>query len=407
MDVDIEEERPLKSIFYTAPEDYERIYQMRSDSPESVKSGISINSYPLFFHFSVPLVRRLEEILVKDREVLSLIGILPKAASIAYLRALISEQVVASNAIEGVHSSRKDVQDVMSESRVKIGQRYGFTIDLLKALRNGKAQEFPSTVEEIRALYDKVVAGEITKDNALDGELFRAGPVHVMSPAQKIVHSGFLPESKIISSLRMMIDELNNSPGSQLAAAIFAHVVFEIIHPFYDGNGRVGRLLLISSLDKLVTPFTALTLSAMIYEHREKYYQGFKLVQDPRSRGEATSFITMIMDFILKAQSRITDDLKTRHKDLKAAKAVLKSAKHWSERQRKILFILYQARIFGNEIGLDLEEITAYVTDGSKAGIRRALAELESAGLVDILRRRPLFFQLSEAGEDLLGYALE
>ncbi|CAK7062329.1 MAG: hypothetical protein MEEGG_02876 [Eggerthella lenta] len=96
----------------------------------------------------------------------------------------------------------------------------------------------PKTPEDIRALYDAVVAGTLDPGDALDGQLFCADGVDVKASSQRIVHRGVQPESAIISYFNAMIRLVNSEEVPELYSALLSHYLFEYIHPFMTETGE-------------------------------------------------------------------------------------------------------------------------------------------------------------------------
>lgn len=74
--------------------------------------------------------------------------------------------------------------------------------------------------------------------HAPDGQFFRTGPVSVLDAAQRPIHHGVEPESKIIELMNRALAILGDSNISVLVRVSVFHFMFACIHPFYDGNGR-------------------------------------------------------------------------------------------------------------------------------------------------------------------------
>jgi len=81
------------------------------------------------------------------------------------------------------------------------------------------------------------------------------------------------------------------------------HFQFEAIHPFYDGNGRTGRILMILylTMTKLLD-YPVLFLSGYIHQHKQQYYE---ILQYTQQSSDYTQMINYILDAIL-VQSRVT-----------------------------------------------------------------------------------------------------
>ncbi len=89
-----------------------------------------------------------------------------------------------------------------------------------------------------------------------------------------------------------------------LVRAAMAHVQFETIHPFLDGNGRLGRLLitfLLCAADALREPILYLSLYFKV--HRKRYYE---LLQNVRDTGDWESWITFFLEGVVETAAQAT-----------------------------------------------------------------------------------------------------
>ncbi|WP_338127945.1 Fic family protein [Bacillus velezensis] len=107
-----------------------------------------------------------------------------------------------------------------------------------------------TSIHDFRELYDELVADEIGAEDAPDGELFRKGYVEV-NDGNMTTHIGVNSEQKITEALEALIAYLHDETHPQLYRYMTAHYYYEYIHPFYDGNGRTGRLIVGSYLSDI------------------------------------------------------------------------------------------------------------------------------------------------------------
>ena len=131
-------------------------------------------------------------------------------------------------------------------------------------------------VRDIRAIYDKLVSNEINEQDKLDGELFRKIlSVCMMGQRINIYMLGYNLKPKIVEYIGEMLTFLKYFDAPQPFKIIASHYLFEYIHPFYDGNGRVGRFIIAKLLSDYYDNYTALTFSYVINRNKSKYYKAF------------------------------------------------------------------------------------------------------------------------------------
>ena len=108
---------------------------------------------------------------------------------------------------------------------------------------------------------------EIAAEDELDGELFRAATVTI-TDGQRQVHRGVESEAAIHQLLNEFLATVNSAEENRLIRILASHFMFEFVHPFYDGNGRMGRFLLSVALREALSTATALTISRQLAEVR-------------------------------------------------------------------------------------------------------------------------------------------
>lgn len=201
-----------------------------------------------------------------------------------FLYAYVRREAVLSSQIEGTQSSLADLllfeleeapgtplDDVVEVSGYVAALEHGMT-----RLRDG----LPLSSRLIREMHQVLLArgrgsekfpGEFRRtQNWIGGT--RPGNAHFVPPPPALV------EDCMAALERFIHDE--NTPYSVLVKAALAHVQFETIHPFLDGNGRIGRLLIAFILHQggvLSKPL--LYLSLYFKQHRSEYYRLLDLVR--------------------------------------------------------------------------------------------------------------------------------
>ena len=112
---------------------------------------------------------------------------------------------------------------------------------------------------------------------------FRTGQVHIGKPGSNIEQALYIPPapqdiSWAFSNLENYINSTDRDPLVQLA---IIHAQFEIIHPFWDGNGRIGRIILPLFLySKGILSSPMFYISGYLEKHRERYYECLKWISE-------------------------------------------------------------------------------------------------------------------------------
>ncbi|KAA9267661.1 Fic family protein [Corynebacterium amycolatum] len=405
---------PLKRIFHMSAHDAEQTvegeYQSRKDSPSTIQWHFPLGQWPLFCCITSDLAAKIEKILSLELQISQLWNRLPGAARTHYLFNLLLAEVVATNEIEGIHSTRREVAEALDNTSGTQYKRFHEFSQLYFRLANDERIEFPTTLTEIRQQYDQLLGDEIAAEDELDGELFRAATVTI-TDGQQQVHRGVESEAAIHQLLNEFLATVNSAEDNRLIRILASHFMFEFVHPFYDGNGRMGRFLLSVALREALSTATALTISRQLAEDKAKYYKAFTTTEDPMNRGEVTFFVEAMADVILNAQQYLLEELQMKSYQCERLEQRIAELSNSPERVLPVsltgneigtLYVLAQVRLFGPEYGIKLEHV-ADTVGKEKRTARKYLAELEAAGLAMPTSRRPLRFQLAPAGLDLLG----
>ncbi len=401
----------LSKLYYKDLEKYRTEYEKRINSYGTYKLPFQIKPYNYneeytCFYVNHPELDLLhEQILKQSRLIQSMIDKLPSIAINQYIKSKLVDELLSTNEIEGVRSTKAEMETVI-EIVVKkdIPKKRVRHLSLMNTYFNllSEVKTAIESIEEIRDIYDRLVKEEIKNEDELDGELFRKEAVDVVTSSGKTVHRGVAPETSIQKHLKNLISFLNNDSFPMLYKIAIAHYYFGYIHPFYDGNGRTSRYIssmyLIDELDKL----TAITLSYSTNKSKQFYYDAFTISNDPKNKGELTYFCEVFFQIIHNAQNDILQDLSDKKGKMIRLSEFIKTLEGLNNIEKDILFVLGQHFIFGIEgtamskkelqNGLDL---TDYV-------IRKELKALEKKQYIKIVKQRPIEVTISGVVEDYL-----
>lgn len=378
----------------------------RRSMPSSFDIGIDTQNGRLFVAMPRELIVLYERVLRTERKVSSTMRSIPGIARAALTRSLVLDEVASTNAIEEVHSTRKQVEDAL-DSAIDEGpgsKRFRELARLYLELSRSE-HKIPTSPEEVRAIYDKATKGEIPESKLPDGKLFRAKGVQITAGDVKVIHTGLEPEKRITETIEAMLALTGRGDIPEVIAAIASHYVFEYAHPFYDGNGRTGRYLLSLFLSEALSSPTVLSLSRSIAENRSIYYRAFSSAEDPLNRGELTFFVTDMLELIRKAQLKIIADIEESERNLRAAADRMESmcnTYNLSDKEATAVFALVQYELFGIYGFAYLNDLAECMRLKNQMA-RKYLSSLEEKGLVKVPSKRPLKFSLSSEARRELG----
>lgn len=390
---------------------HEVLARTRLEADSTFRTGISTSLGELFVATPRQTSLLSERILLAERDVAQLWRSMPRVIRRNYIRHYISEEIFATNEMEGVRSTRKETETAVREAEK--AQANGDSektfrfIEFAKLYLNlsDRNNTFPNTLDEIRNIYDKIALNEIDDADKPDGILFRAQDVEVQGAHGQAIHAGVSGENRIGILLTEMINLAHSNTMPGMYNAIVCHFLFEYIHPFYDGNGRTGRYLLAQHLNEYLSLPTVLSLSRVIAENKNTYYKAFTEAEDKLNCGELTFFVNTMLSLIAKAQDEFIDLLGVKTDQMNKAKVQcdeLEQEHGLSRHATEILYRIMLERLFDPARTLTLDELSEQL-ELSKQSVRKYVAELDSAGLVSFPGRRPLKLQSSSA----LTYKME
>ena len=203
-----------------------------------------------------------------------------------------------SNRIRTIHGSLAIEQNTLS-------------LEQVTAVLNGKhVLAPPKDITEVKNAYeiyerldeldpysadDLLTAhGIMTRGLVEESGMFRTRPVSVVDQERRVPHFGTLPQ--YVPDLVMeLLDWVKNSDVHMLIRSCVFHYEFELIHPFADGNGRVGRLWHTLLLSKWNPAFAWLPVESIIHDRQEEYYAA---INASNGAGESTVFIEFMLSAI-------------------------------------------------------------------------------------------------------------
>ena len=164
--------------------------------------------------------------------------------------------------------------------------------------------------------------GIMTRGLVDESGMFRTRPVGVVNQDGQVVHLGTLPQY-VPDSVMKLLDWTKYSDLHMLIKSCVFHYEFELIHPFADGNGRIGRLWHTLLLSKWNPTFAWLPVESIIHDRQQEYYNA---INASNNAGESTTFIEFMLSAIkasLIDATKMSDDMsdgKTDKKTLRLQK---------------------------------------------------------------------------------------
>ena len=159
-------------------------------------------------------------------------------------------------------------------------------INAYKELENYKYRDINDLLQAHKILMSGILttAGEFRNINVAVGD-------HVAPPF-----------ARVNELMQELFSWLNTSEENPLIKSCIFHYEFEFIHPFSDGNGRIGRLWQSVILYNYHELFASLPTESIVRDYQEEYY---KALEDSSTAGESTPFIEFMLDMILKSIEKV------------------------------------------------------------------------------------------------------
>jgi Fic family protein len=309
----------------------------------------------------------------------------------------IRREAVLSSRIEGTQSSLSDLllfeaTQVERQRDVKEVQNYVHAMEYgLKRLN-----ELPLSVRFIRELHGILMEG-VRGEHATPGE-FRQSQNWIGAAGATLNEATFVPPP--IPEMQECLGQLekflhSDSRLPPLVQAAMVHYQFETIHPFLDGNGRIGRLLVTLLLcQKNVLTKPLLYLSAFFEQHRPEYYDLLLKVSQMGAWREW-------LEFFLKAVTEQSEDAVSRSRrllELLRGYSQIAREKHLPPTAGQLVELIFMKPVMNAKTAQEFLKV-------SYPSAQNAISSLEKAGILTEItgRRRDKAYAANEILKALDG----
>ena len=251
-----------------------------------------MQKYP--FQINTKILRLTAEI----SELVGSMSTLTEAARSPQLRRNRIKTIYSSLAIEQNTLSLEQVTAVVSGKRVFAPPKDIAEVRNAYEIYDRMEELNPYSVDDLLSAHSVMMKG--LRDDA--GE-FRSRPVGVVDSQGNILHFGTLPAyvPQLVSDL---LDWTEHDENPMLIKSCVFHYEFELIHPFSDGNGRIGRLWQTLMLSKWNPLFAWVPIESIIHDRQSEYYQA---INESNQAADSTSFIEFMLSAIKSALLEVAD----------------------------------------------------------------------------------------------------
>lgn len=284
-------------------------------------------------------------------------------------------EIIATSAIENIDFSRDSVRSILSGQASKNEEEK--RIEGLK-----KGLEFISdpgnkiTEENIYKLYKMAIGKYLDEENQLkEGNLYRHDSVYVAGT--KVEHTG-ISYKQVPSYMKSLVKYINQKDDIQdLMKACIIHFYIAYVHPWFDGNGRMARLVHLWFLVQrgyqsvLFVPF-----SSLIEKTRKQYYDAYQTIEDNYRYTHTIDVTPFLLYFINNVYNKIEQPLQ--EDTLSVYRLALNQKKITNKEDKLWKFVL---SYFGTE-EFSTKELEKAYGDAGYATIRSFVLKFTNLGLL-------------------------
>lgn len=310
------------------------------------------------------------------------------------LSPLTTQEAVLSSKIEGTQATLEEVLEFEADPK-KRTEKYD---DIQEILNYRKAMRF-----SVKELENKPICLSFLKDihsilldsvrgKNRDRGNFRKSQVFIGKPGTSIEEATYVPPEphKILDYLSNLEKYIHSDEKDLLVQLGIVHAQFEIIHPFLDGNGRMGRILMPLFLySKKLLSSPMLYLSAYFEKNREAYYQS---LQNISQKNDWENWIIYFLNAVIEQSQKNIEKAKAIHKLYDSKKIKIVDLTH-SQFAIKTLDFIFSFPIFSS---------TQFVKESKipRASASRILNILERGNVIRVVERgagkRPTIYSFSK-----------
>lgn len=323
----------------------------------------------------------LDQIAQKERQFL-----LEVDTACAFLRNIgeqeYSQFVIEILSLEGLESSRIEGEFLDRES-LQSSTKQHFSLRVSPRQETHKESRMAKLLCDVYQSFDQPLTQEMlfrwhfelfnNQSNIIDCGRYRTHvePMQIVSHrygSSKVFFEA-PPSVKVPDEMATFIDWFNSTSVSILGKAAIAHVYFESIHPFEDGNGRIGRVLVEKALSQGIGYPILIAVSKVLEKQKKEYYAD---IERCNRTLEIDHWIAFFTDVILQAQA---ESMNLLYFLIEKSKLLTALSGQLNPRQEKVLLRMFKEGLSGFQRGLSADNYIV-IAKTSRATATRDLADL-------------------------------
>ncbi|MDD6258948.1 MAG: Fic family protein [Erysipelotrichaceae bacterium] len=294
------------------------------------------------------------------------------------IQSYLIDEIQNTNEIENIHTTRHDIFSVMNHVKKRPSDHHINSVLNSYALLLKQNDQKLKELKDLREQYDLLMQDAFEdEEDKPDGKYFRSKSVSI-SDGLKTVYNGYYPEEKVIEGMKQFLSIYNNASMDIYLRLIISHFMLETIHPFYDGNGRLGRYLFSRELYRQERSYAAFLIASCINKQKSNYYKSFRETEDIHEYGCLNTYTDMFLKILSDGFS--DEIMKLKEKESTLQNQINEIPDDIRKSERKILIVLLEASIF-TFFGISIDEIIKQ-TSSSKRTVIYALNDLRKRNLL-------------------------
>lgn len=227
---------------------------------------------------------------------------LPRLRKVSRVKSIHSSLAIENNTL-----SYEQVTDIINGKKVLGPQEDIIAVKNAFSAYNELDSIDPYKIKDLLKIHGIMMNGLVERAGYI-----RSGDVGVIDSNGNVIHAA-PPALMARELIEQLFDWVKNADVQMLIKSSIFHYEFEFIHPFNDGNGRMGRLWQTALLASWKPIFKYIPIESVIKDNQEEYYKAFKI---STSEGKSNAFILFMLDVINQSIKDIVNDSREHYNHL-------------------------------------------------------------------------------------------